>query len=77
VTVVTKDELFSTADVITVHCKLSARSAGMVGRREIGLLKPTAYLVNTSRGPIVDRDAPLKALRAGTIAGAALDVYDE
>ena len=77
VTRVTKDELFGSSDVVTVHYKLSPRSAGLVGAREIGLMKPTAYLVNTSRGPIVDTDALLVALRAGAIAGAALDVYDE
>ena len=77
VTRATKDELFGSSDVVTIHYKLSPRSAGLVGAREIGLMKPTAYLVNTSRGPIVDTDALLVALRAGTIAGAALDVYDE
>lgn len=77
VSVITKEELFSSADVVTVHYKLSARSAGLVGARELGLMKPTAYLVNTSRGPIVDSDALLAALRSGSIAGAALDVYDE
>jgi len=77
VTAVTKDELFGSSDIVTIHYKLSPRSAGLVGAREIGLMKPTAYLVNTSRGPIVDTDALLVALRAGTIAGAALDVYDE
>jgi phosphoglycerate dehydrogenase-like enzyme len=77
VTRVTKDELFSSSDVVTIHYKLSPRSAGLVGAREIGLMKPTSFLVNTSRGPIVDTDALLVALRAGAIAGAALDVYDE
>jgi phosphoglycerate dehydrogenase-like enzyme len=77
VTRVTKDELFGSSDVVTIHYKLSARSAGLVGAHEIGLMKPTAYLVNTSRGPIVDTDALLIALRTGAIAGAALDVYDE
>jgi phosphoglycerate dehydrogenase-like enzyme len=77
VTRVTKDELFGSSDVVTIHYKLSPRSAGLVGTREIGLMKPTAYLVNTSRGPIVDTDALLAALRTGAIAGAALDVYDE
>ncbi|MBO0802573.1 MAG: D-2-hydroxyacid dehydrogenase family protein [Nocardiopsaceae bacterium] len=77
VTAVTKDELFATADVITVHYKLSDRSAGLVGERELGLMKPTAFLVNTSRGPIVDSGALLAALRSEAIAGAALDVYDE
>jgi phosphoglycerate dehydrogenase-like enzyme len=65
------------SDVVTVHYKLSARSVGLVGARELGLMRPTAFLVNTSRGPIVDSDALLAALRAGNIAGAGLDVYDE
>jgi phosphoglycerate dehydrogenase-like enzyme len=77
VTSVTKDELFGSSDVVTIHYKLSERSAGLVGAHEIGLMKPTAYLVNTSRGPIVDTDALVVALRSGAIAGAALDVYDE
>jgi len=77
VTAVGKDELFATSDVITVHYKLSERSVGLVGPRELGLMKPTAFLVNTSRGPIVDSTALLEALQAGAIAGAALDVYDE
>jgi phosphoglycerate dehydrogenase-like enzyme len=74
---VSKEELFTESDVITVHYKLSDRSAGLVGARELGLMKPTAFLVNTSRGPIVDQDALLAALVAGDIAGAGLDVYDE
>lgn len=74
---VSKDELFAESDVITVHYKLSDRSVGLVGARELGLMKPTAFLVNTSRGPIVDTDALLAALRSGAIAGAGLDVYDE
>jgi phosphoglycerate dehydrogenase-like enzyme len=77
VTAVSKDELFDAADVVTIHYKLSPRSEGIVGAREIELMKPTAYLVNTSRGPIVDTDALLAALASGAIAGAALDVYDE
>jgi phosphoglycerate dehydrogenase-like enzyme len=77
VTAVTKDELFATSDVITVHYKLSPRSMSLVGKRELGLMKPTAFLVNTSRGPIVDTDALLDVLNTGAIAGAALDVYDE
>jgi len=76
-TAVVKDELFATCDVITVHYKLSERSTGLIGARELGLMKPGAFLVNTSRGPIVDQDALLAALYAGDIAGAALDVYDE
>lgn len=74
---VAKDDLFSVADVITVHYKLSERSVGLVGERELGLMKPTAFLVNTSRGPIVDQDALLAVLHSASIAGAGLDVYDE
>jgi phosphoglycerate dehydrogenase-like enzyme len=73
---VSKEELFSSSDVVTVHYKLSPRSVGLVGEAELALMKPTAYLVNTSRGPIVDSAALLAALRSGSIAGAALDVYD-
>jgi phosphoglycerate dehydrogenase-like enzyme len=73
---VSKEALFSRSDVVTVHYKLSPRSVGLVGAAELGLMKPTAYLVNTSRGPIVDSAALLAALRSRTIAGAALDVYD-
>jgi phosphoglycerate dehydrogenase-like enzyme len=71
-----KEELFATADVVTVHYKLSPRSVGLVGAAELALMKPTAYLVNTSRGPLVDSAALLGALRSGSIAGAGLDVYD-
>ena len=73
---VAKHELFAEADVVSVHYKLSERSAGIVGAAEIGAMKPTAYLVNTSRGPLVDTAALLRALHDGAIAGAALDVYD-
>lgn len=73
---VAKRELFGRADVVTVHYKLSARSAGLVGREELGWMKPSAYLVNTSRGPLVDTSALAEALREGRIAGAGLDVYD-
>jgi phosphoglycerate dehydrogenase-like enzyme len=74
---VSKDALFASADVITVHYKLGKRSVGLIGARELRLMKPTAFLVNTSRGPIVDTGALLAALDSGAIAGAALDVYDE
>jgi phosphoglycerate dehydrogenase-like enzyme len=73
---VTKDELFASSDVITVHYKLSPRSAGLVGAHELALMKPSAVLVNTSRGPLVDSAALLAELKSGGIAGAALDVYD-
>jgi phosphoglycerate dehydrogenase-like enzyme len=71
-----KDELFASSDVVTVHYKLGPRSVGLVGEHELALMKPSAYLVNTSRGPLVDSAALLAALRSGAIAGAALDVYD-
>jgi phosphoglycerate dehydrogenase-like enzyme len=70
------DEFFSTSDVITVHLKQSDRSLGYVGRDELRMMKPTALLVNTSRGPVVDEAALLEALERRWIAGAALDVYD-
>jgi phosphoglycerate dehydrogenase-like enzyme len=73
---VTKDELFASADFVTIHLVLSRRTRGLIGARELGLMRPTAYLVNTSRGPIVDETALLAALEAGTIAGAGLDVFD-
>jgi phosphoglycerate dehydrogenase-like enzyme len=69
------DELFRRADVLSIHTRLSDRTRGLIGPRELGLMKPTAILVNTSRGPIVDEDALLGALHRGAIAGAALDVY--
>jgi phosphoglycerate dehydrogenase-like enzyme len=76
VTPVSKNDLFASSDVVTVHYKLSPRSVGLVGAAELALMKPSAYLVNTSRGPLVDTPALLAALRSGAIAGAALDVYD-
>ena len=73
---VSKEELFSSCDVVTVHYKLGPRSVGLVGAAELALMKPSAYLVNTSRGPIVDSAALLSALRSSSIAGAGLDVFD-
>ncbi|MFJ9822104.1 D-2-hydroxyacid dehydrogenase family protein [Streptomyces sp. NPDC101151] len=73
---VDKRELFSASDVVTVHYKLSERSTGLIGAEELGWMKSTALLVNTSRGPLVDTPALVEALREGRIAGAALDVYD-
>ncbi len=72
---VEKDVLFSEADIITIHLLLSDRTRGVVGRRELGLMKPTAYLVNTSRGPIVDEAALVETLQSRAIAGAGIDVY--
>jgi phosphoglycerate dehydrogenase-like enzyme len=68
--------LYSTSDVISIHLVLSDRTRGLVGAKELGLMKPTAYLVNTSRGPIVDEKALIDALKTNRIAGAGLDVYD-
>jgi phosphoglycerate dehydrogenase-like enzyme len=73
---VSKPELFRSADVVSVHYKLGERSVGLLGAEELGLMKRTALLVNTSRGPIVDTAALLDALWNGRIGGAALDVYD-
>ena len=73
---VEKDALFRDADVLTVHLKLGERTRGLVGARELALMKPSAFLVNTSRGPIVDEAALVEALRAGRLAGAGLDVFD-
>jgi D-3-phosphoglycerate dehydrogenase len=71
----TKEELFSTADIVTVHVVLSDRSRGLVGAADLARMKPTSYLVNTARGPIVDEAALLETLKARKIAGAAVDVF--
>jgi phosphoglycerate dehydrogenase-like enzyme len=76
-TLVERDELMTRADVVTIHLVLSDRTRGLIGARELGLMRNTAYLVNTSRGPIVEEGALIRALEAGAIAGAGLDVYDE
>jgi phosphoglycerate dehydrogenase-like enzyme len=77
VSAVTKDELFARADIVSVHLVLSERTRGLVGPAELAGMKPTALLVNTSRGPIVDEYALLAALRERRIGGAALDVFDQ
>lgn len=71
-----KEDLLSRADVVTIHLVLSDRTRGLIGAPELAAMKPTAILVNTSRGPIIQQDALLDALRAGRIGGAGLDVYD-
>jgi phosphoglycerate dehydrogenase-like enzyme len=72
-----KDELFARSDILSIHVQLSARTRGLVGARELHLMKPTAYLINTARGPIVDEAALVQALQTRTIAGAGLDVFDQ
>ena len=76
-TYVSWDELFSQSDVLTIHVPLSDLSRGWITAREFDLMKPTAYLINTSRGPIVQQQALIEALKERKIAGAALDVHDE
>ena len=73
---VEKDTLFAEADVISIHLVLSDRTRGLIGERELRLMKPSAYLINTSRGPIVEEAALTEALRSRRIAGAGIDVYD-
>jgi phosphoglycerate dehydrogenase-like enzyme len=73
---VSKQELLSESDVLSIHLLLSDRTRGLFGAGDLALMKPTAVLINTSRGPIVDEGALIAALRSGTIAGAGLDVYD-
>lgn len=71
----TKEELFARADIITIHVVLSDRSRGLVGAADLARMKPTAFLVNTARGPIVDEQALLEALQQRKIAGAGIDVF--
>lgn len=74
--VVSKEELFKSADVVSVHYVLSERSKGIVGAQELEWMKRSGFLVNTSRGPLIDEAALLDTLRQGRIRGAALDVFD-
>ncbi|KPB56873.1 MULTISPECIES: D-2-hydroxyacid dehydrogenase family protein [Pseudomonas syringae group] len=76
VTYVSKQQLFEQADVLSVHLVLSDRSRGLVDAEALGWMKPSAYLINSSRGPIIDQAALIKALQQRHIAGAALDVFD-
>ncbi len=71
------EELLRSADVVSLHLPISERSRGLLGRRELSLMKPTALLVNTARGAIVDEEALAEALREGRLAGAGLDAYSE
>ena len=71
-----KEGLLRNADIVTIHVQLGDRSRGLLGEKDLALMKPTAYLINTSRGPIVDEKALIAALKAGRIAGAGVDVFD-
>lgn len=71
-----KLDLLRKADIVSLHYVLSDRSRGMIGREELAAMKPTALLINTSRGPLIDEEALLETLKAGKIRGAALDVFD-
>lgn len=73
---VSREEIFRRADIVTIHLILSHRTRGLVGRNELDLMKPTAYLINSARGPIVDEAALIETLTARKIAGAAIDVFD-
>ena len=75
-TLVTKQELLESSDIVTIHVVLSGRTRGLLGAEELSSMKPSAYLVNTSRGPIVVESALIDALQSGAIAGAGLDVFD-
>lgn len=72
----TKEDLLSDSDFVTIHLRLSDRTRGLIGGSELERMKPTAYLINTSRGEIVDNDALLAALDSGALAGAGIDVFD-
>jgi phosphoglycerate dehydrogenase-like enzyme len=72
-----KEDLFRNADIVTIHLVLSDRSRGLIGAHELSLMKKSAYIVNTSRGPIIDEAALIAALKARQIAGAGLDVFDK
>ena len=76
VTYAAKEDLFRQADFVTIHLVLSQRTRGLVGAKEFAVMKPSAYIINTSRGPIIEEAALLAALREKTIAGAGLDVFD-
>ena len=74
---VTLDELLRSADVLSLHCPLTPATTGMIGRRELSLMKPEALLLNTARGALVDLDALVDALRGGDLGGAAIDVLPQ
>jgi D-3-phosphoglycerate dehydrogenase / 2-oxoglutarate reductase len=76
VTLVTMEELLRTSDLVSVHVFLNAQTRGLIGAEQLAMMKPTAYLINTSRGPVVDEAALIAALQSGKIAGAGLDVME-
>jgi phosphoglycerate dehydrogenase-like enzyme len=71
------DELLKTADFVSIHCPLTEKTRNLISKRELGLMKPDAYLLNTARGGIIDEDALYEALSQKRIAGAALDCFAE
>jgi phosphoglycerate dehydrogenase-like enzyme len=71
-----KDQLFERADILTIHLVLSSRTRSLVGAADLGRMKPTAWLINASRGPIVEEQALISVLKNKQIAGAAIDVFD-
>ncbi len=76
VKLVEKDELFRTCDIVSLHTPLNEQTRGLVGKHELALMKPTAFLINTARGGVVDTDALVEVLRENRIAGAGIDVFD-
>ena len=72
----TKEEILRESDFVCLHCTLNPTSAKMIGEKELAMMKSTAYLINTARGPLVQEDALVKALESKIIAGAALDVFE-
>jgi phosphoglycerate dehydrogenase-like enzyme len=77
VKLVTLEELLKSSDFVSIHCPLTDQTRGLIGERELALMKPDAYLINSARGGIVDEDALYEALKSGRIAGAALDCFAE
>jgi phosphoglycerate dehydrogenase-like enzyme len=75
-TLVSKEQLFERADILTIHLVLSSRTRGLVGAAELKRMKPTAWLINASRGPIVEEQALINVLKNKQIAGAAIDVFN-
>jgi glyoxylate reductase len=74
---VSLDELLRESDFVTLHVLLTEDTRGLIGKKQLAMMKPSAYLINTSRGPVVDEKALIDALKKGAIAGAGLDVYEQ